>query len=336
MSLHRNNRRLTKIFRPAGNVQILIRGGRQVFPNQFRYRLPGLDFRTVKDADGLWFEAGFRAPEMLTGNGTDGWEDGRGFVHLEFETSVDLVTWEAENAEDCAVTEIAAGGGDYDYWVRGLVPVYWQSTLRDFRAASNRYGKSITAIRLYDADISLPNFPYAMPADKAILQTDLRAAGYTGATVTSTTAALDVGVINHMVGGRQPLPVTMVGTDVTGVSREGSTIGLAGYPYSMPSQKTALQADLRAAGYDGTVVKLFADPWEIFIPDKSISGPTFPFYPTISPGDPFKFWDFEGNYMGENPDTVVLGSAENTRDPSGNPLREAAKQFFRLKSTTLR
>lgn len=306
-------------------------GGGGTMPEELEdARLDGLQFRVVNDSLGKWMEVGIPSPtDQLVGSAETGWLDPGGHLMLRIERSVDLATWDHELT--ACPTGIDDEGDDvWVYWARAKVPVYWQTTLRDFRLVSTLYGKSITSINHLFAEIPL-NYPYAMPADAARLQTDLRWLGYDGALVTSTTAALTARADNYTVGGTKPLPVTMAGTNVTAVKPViGATISLPGYPYSMPSQKAALQADLRTAGYTGAVVRLYADPWEIFLPDRAISGGVFPFFLSFTPGDPFKVWDFFGVYQGEAPGNAINGTAENVRTPAGEPLEEAERQFFRL------
>jgi hypothetical protein len=315
----------------AGQGLIASPGGGGTMPEEVGDAMTdGVLYRTVLDADGFWFEAGFLSPtNALVGSAAEGWLDPGGFLKFRFERSEDLQTWDHQ-VKTCPTGIESAGDGDYRYWARAVVPMYWQTTLRDFRLTATDYGKSITEIYCYNTVISLPNYPYAMPSQKATLQADLRAAGYSGALVTSTSGALTAQAIDHTVNGGKSLTVTQSGTNVTAVSFAGSTISLPSYPYAMPSQKATLQADLRTAGYSGAVVKLFADEWNIFLPDRSLTGSYLPFFLTITPGDPFKTWNTFGEYQGESPGTRRRGGIENTRDPAGNPLQEASRQFFRL------
>lgn len=274
---------------------------------------------------------GFPSPtDQLLGDAENGWTDPGGNLLFRIGRSTDMQTW--DHALIACPTGIDDEGDDvWIYWARAKTPIYWQTTLRDFRLTSELYGKSITAIHHYGTDIALSGYPYAMPADKARLQADLRTAGYTGALVTSSTAALTAGIKNYTPTGPRTLVVTQSGVNVTAVAPYGgATISLPGYPYAMPSQQATLQAALRTAGYDGAVVVLRADLWEIFLPNRSISGNSFPFGITITPGDPFKAWDLYGNYLGEAPANSFNGAAENVRTPGGDPLEEALRQFFRL------
>lgn len=317
---------------PPGGGLAASPGGGGTMPEELEdARLDGTLFRVVVDSNGVWGEFGIPSPtNALVGDAANGWLDPGGNLLMRVSRSTDLITWDHEII-DCPTGIEDMGDDVWVYWARAKVPSYWQTTLRDFRIGGSNYGKSITEIYLYDGNISLSGYPYAMPADKSRLQADLRSAGYTGATVTSTSAALEVVVINYTAGGERKFVVTQSGTNVTAVAPYGEgTISLPAYPYAMPSQKAALQSALRTAGYDGAVVTLFADPWEIFIPNRSISGKNYPHSLTFTPTDPFKTWDFFGNYQGEAPGNAIAGTAENVRTPGGAPLEEAVRQFFRL------
>lgn len=316
----------------AGAGLVVSPGGGGTMPEEIEdAQLDGVIIRMVNDSLGYWAEVGFPSPtDQLVGNAESGWMDPGGNLLFRIGRSNDLQTW--DHAVTACPTGIDDLGDDvWMYWARAKAPISWQTTLRDFRIGGENYGKSITSISYLNAEIPLTGYPYAMPADKARLQSDLRTAGYTGAIVSSTSAALSTRINNYTAAGRRVLTVTMSGTNVTGVANYATgPISLPSYPYSMPSQKAALQSALRTAGYTGAVVTLYADPWEIFLPDRNVTGGTLPFNLTFSPADPFKVWDFFGNYQGEAPGNNILGAPENVRTPGGDPLEESLKQFFRL------
>lgn len=322
----------------AGEEAAMIFGrGTQVFPNTpFRlYSTTAVDM--VADANGFWFEFGFRVDAVLTGNAGAGWTDVGNYVKFEIEQSLDLAAWSLGKFGASPDGVIDHGDGSFTYWSRCYVPVYLQAVMVDLVATSDRYGKSITAIEVMGTAVDLPNFPYAMPAEAASLQADLRAEGYTGATVTSTAGSLVAVARNHTPTGTISMVLTQNGSAaVTGVTAYvpgtgNVTVSLAGYPYAMPSQRAALQADLRTAGYGGTVIMLYGDAWVITLPDRTASGTERSFLVTLDPGDPFPFWDSFGVYQGENPATGVTGTSGNVRTPAGAPLEEAGRQFARLK-----
>lgn len=327
--LHHQGRSVKTLRREGRQLSLLIHQNRQIYPGK-RLDLGPVPHRIVSAVEATWFEFAWSSNELLTGTAATGWTDARGLVTVTPKVSEDLATWTSQVIDAPGSPELQ-GDGSYLYWVRGTVPLYWEQTLCDFTLASNRYGKSVTSISLLGVAISLPGYPYALPAQKAALQADLRTAGYAGATVTSSTAAISVQVRNHISTGTATLQVTMSGANVTAVAPvNGTTISLPGYPYAMPSQQATLQAALRTAGYAGAVVMLFGDPWQIFIPDRLVTGNLRPFNAEITPGDPYPGYDFFGAYVGIVPATGLVGTQINTRTPAGLPLEERKKQFGRF------
>ena len=336
MPLYKGTRRVKKLYHGTQLKTCLIHRGRQIWPCRKFYKPPPLDIRMVTDSTGFWMEVGFRVWEELSGTAATGWTGGRGLVSCQLQVSTDLQTWTEGLYEDCAETAIENEDGTWDYWSRCTVPVYWHDIMVDLSLSSDRYGKSITAIKAKGGDVTLSGFPYAMPSDASRLQADLRTAGYTGAVVSSTSGTLTATAKNHTVDGTFMLDVTMSGSNVTDVAYRGVTISLAGYPYAMPSQRAALQTALRSAGQTGAVVKLHADTWQITLPDVVTVDTIRDFQCVFTPGDPCPYWDGFQVYQGELPDAVALGAHGNVRDPYGNPLLENNKAFARMKfhSTT--
>jgi hypothetical protein len=333
MSLKHAGTDISKFMHEGSEVGMLIYRGAQIYPDP---RLGDMlvartRYRMFEETDATWFEVGWLSVGTLTGNAVDGWEDPDGFCRIKAIQSDDLVTWNDGMFVDSPVeAEEDVGSGNFVYWARSIVPFIWNSVKVDFHLSCARHAKSIEEIQLLGYPISLPNYPYSMPADAATLQADLRAAGYSGAVVSVTTAALTATVKNYTDSGTQSGSATMSGTNVTAVAIRGTAVSLASYPYAMPSQRASLQADLRTAGYDGAVVTLFDDLWEIHLPDV-LCGSNRPFFLTISPSDPHPVWDFFGNPQADYPQTEIKGDHDNVRTPSGDPLNEnPVRQFARF------
>lgn len=280
------------------------------------------------DSSGRWFQLEIVMPSDFTGSPEAGWTNGE--INLMLDYTTDLTTWETIDwISTPGTTPESAGAGKTRYFARASVPAFWFETLVDLQIGSNKYGQAITEIRLFNVTIDLPNYPYAMPSDAAVLEADLIAEGYTGATVDVTSAAFSVGVRSHTPSGAFNLDVTLSGTSVTAVAPHGgSTISLPDYPYSMPSQEADLQADLRTAGVDGAVVRLYGDRWDIAMPDQLASGTNRSLVIFTDPGDPFPAYDLFGNSIGESPDNAVTGTFDNVRDPMGDPIREERNCAF--------
>lgn len=288
--------------------------------------------RIVSDADGKWCEVGVRLPAVMPGNCADGWNLAGELLRLQ--SSTDMVNWSVGGFTNAPGSPVTNADGSRTYWSRAAVPLKWNVVTLDLHATSNRYGKSITAVKIGTSTVGLPGYPYAMPAAAATLQSNLIAAGYTGATVTSTAASLSVEVINHYLNGegtylRDTLYVTQSGSDVTAVMTDAALIPLPAYPYEMPSQRAALQADLRAAGQSGAVVKLYGDEWSITLPDRTAATSVARNLTiTITPDDPHPAWNSLGTYLGNVSDNTVTGTSTNISH-SGELTSEADKQFFR-------
>jgi len=291
----------------------------------------GLEVRLVKDDVAEWFECGFLSPSNdLLGSAADGWTDAEGYLLFRMERSDDLINWDHDWTDAPGSPEGPDANGDYKYWARSDYPSVWKYVTIDLTLTTDRAAKSITDLVLFGATISLPNYPYAMPADAAQLQTDLRAAGYTGATVSSVAAPLSVVVTNHLETDNVNFPVTLSGSDVTDVKNaSGTTISLPDYPYAMPGQITDLQADLIAAGYPYISARAYDDAWTIFIPDRSTTFSTRDITATITPADPYTYLGIGGT--GTDAGNLIRGTFGNLRATTGlDPLEEAPKQFARV------
>lgn len=325
------------VFVGGDNIEFAFGHGQQILPGIPTPIYGVMECRTPTDVTGHWMEVGFRIGTELTGNSAAGWSDAGNYFRLDMEYSTDLKTWALAKFEPAPTPVVNNGDGTWTYWSRCVVPLVWADVVIDFRSTSNRYGKSITSVELFGSHISLPRYPYAMPSQAALLQTDLRAAGYTGALVTSTAAAMSLNIINHYLSGSgsyvtERMTAIMSGTSVTSVLNiSGTHVPLPAYPYAMPGAQATLQSHLRAAGYSGAVVKLLADEWDVLLPDRPTTYRTRGYQITITPGDPHPYWDFYGNYAGENDDTIVQGFPENVRNPGGVGLVESPKGFARLR-----
>lgn len=152
--------------------------------------LPPVKYRTVEDGGRKYFEFGFVSQDLLAGNPATGWTDPMGFVNLFVQWSDNLANWAVGKFLEAPVPVVAVGDA-YEYWVRAINPIDAISkTGTALIASNNGNGDSrnnpFTGITIAGAAVALPNFPYTMPGDASQMQTDLRAAGYAGATVVST------------------------------------------------------------------------------------------------------------------------------------------------------
>ncbi len=317
-------------------AEYVIVDGKMVFQREKHYSLMDFSFqpqsRLTDDAEARWFEFGFNSWGTLTGNSTTGFYTPNG-LKITLESSTDLVVWNLARFIDCVGSPTDNGDGTFTYWSRCIQPNFYFNVLADFSLICNRYGKSLESLNLMGTDLALPHFPYALPADAAVLQADLVALGYTGATVRSTSAPITASGIEHESGINLVIRLTVSSGQVTEAKNvAGVHISLPGYPYALPSDVATLQADLRSNGFPGAVVKMWGDEWTITMPNVSTPDNQRFFSGTISPGDPYPYWDAFGVYQGLNSDTYVSGLPSNVRDLDGNPLEEnLAKNFARLR-----
>ena len=291
----------------------------------------------VLDATRYWMQVTFQSAEILTGNAAAGYQDAGGNFKIEWLQSTDLVSWAYGKFSDESPAYTANGDGTYTYAARGTIPAWWIEVMCDFTISTARYGKSITGIMLKDEAVTLAHFPYAIPGQLALFEADLDAV-FPGATAVITSGMMRAVIENHTVAGTYPFKVVMSGNNVTSVLLQNLTpVAGLNLPYNVLTQRANLQSDLRAAGYDGAVVTLYSDSLTITLPDVPAEGSVRWFTMTIDPPDPYPYWDYLGNYQGENPNTLINGTYGNVRTPGGDPLLEAKeRQFCRLLITQLK
>jgi len=138
-----------------------------------------------------WFDVGFDVPEILSGSAASTLI-GSG-VSYELIWSEDLGSWVTGRFVDCAGSPVDNGNGTWRYWCRSIYPCRAEHSTAHLWAEptegqQDTRNNPLTALRIAGALQSLPHFPYTMPTAAAQLQTDLRALGWTGATVTATSA----------------------------------------------------------------------------------------------------------------------------------------------------
>lgn len=334
--IKRGTRYPERLARNGADLQLLFRGSRTIWVSQATARAAKkawldenvfMTATTTTDSTAQWFDLEIVLPGDFSGSPEAGWTNGT--IELGLYYTLDLTTWETVDWITTPGTSVETlGDGRKKHFARCSVPVQWLETLVDFVLTCDREGKSITAITVLHTDVSLSGFPYAMPADASRLQADLRSAGFTGATVTSSSAPITVFARDFQPSGGHLLTATMSGSNVTGMAEFGSPITLPGYPYAMPADRADLQADLRTAGYSGAVVTLHDDPWTITLPDVLTSGFIRDFILKFEPGDPFPVWDFQGNPQADAPADSANGVYENIRNPEGGAIREEIQRAF--------
>lgn len=295
----------------------------------------------AEDSAGKWFEVEVTLPAAFDGNPADGWT---GVIHpshppatLGLRWSQDLVAWTPflDGWESAPGTwPVSVDGGARKKWrarYRAGALIH-KSALVDLRLTTTRAGKSVTAVNLLGTPLGLASYPYAMPADAAVLQADLRAAGVTGAVVSTTSGSWSAVIRNYsdpQGSSAYTFKATWSGADITEVRRAGNNalVSLPNYPYTMPADEAQLEADMVAAGWAYIQVTLHKDEWVVFAPDIATTGLERRFEFTVSPTDPIQMWTLFGGMMGIDSQSPLKAVAENIR-VSGSTENEAARLGF--------
>lgn len=150
--------------------------------------------RVVADAGEKWFEFGFRVNAALTGHGAAGWTDAGNYLRLEAQWSPDLVNWSMGKFVAAPVPVVDLGDGSFEYWSRALHPqdaaIKTGAVVASNDTSGDGRNNGFTSLVLGGVAQALAHFPYDMTVTgtAAQLQADLRALGWTAATVTGSTA----------------------------------------------------------------------------------------------------------------------------------------------------
>jgi hypothetical protein len=181
-------------------VQVIC-GGQEIYPATGP-QLDPLRHRITDSGGQKWFEVCWNSPEILSGNAESGWVDPGGYCQLEIERSENLVNWATAEVSDCAVTAILQVDGTYDYWARSKFPIdsavksglirlrSGEATGESGLVTADARNNPLTGLTIAGVVQALAGFPYTMPGDAARMQTDIRALGWTGATVTASAATV--------------------------------------------------------------------------------------------------------------------------------------------------
>jgi hypothetical protein len=220
----------------------------------------GLSVR-IDDTENKFFELHWLMDEEMTGSVEDGFthpEDSR--LTFVVERSEDLETWTPDFLNVAAPEDQMDGTWLYKArspMLVGSVTKTGQLTLS--RPRPDPRSNPLTSITIADVELTLPNYPYDMPADAATLQADLIAEGFTGATVTDLSAgAYWVTVTDYAA----PLPASPVNR----ILIDNTEQDLPNFPYAIPGDEAQLIADLEDLGWTDVAI-VFQGGYEIEIPN---------------------------------------------------------------------
>lgn len=254
--IYKGTRRAKRFTKDGRNITMLIKGGRQAYPCIGKLKIGQLEYRITDDGLEKWFEVGFALDSIWTGNATTGWTDAAGFVKLDLERSENLTAWATGEFVNCAGSPALVGTA-YAYWARSHFPVDSEEKIGVLTCESNggdARNNPFTSITINNIVQTLPHYPYTMPTDAAQLQADLRAAGWTGATVVATSATVwtitisTVHQTDYSTTSRVAWPVYYVAdmygaltTAVNGRDFTGEFVNEAGVRTAVPKQFARLR-----------------------------------------------------------------------------------------------
>ena len=229
-------------------VDRVIRRGCEIYPNDgvAAHELPDTFVRMVLDDGRKWFEFGFAADQLMQGDGDIGFSDEGGLIFAFAQFSEDLVAWSSAGFGASPTPPTLRDDGQWEHWFRAKLPANASpkvGLLSVFSTDANGDPRNMpfTGVRIGDVDLDLPNFPYTMPADAAQLQADIRAAGFSGATVEAESDVVwqinvpDVEVFDFQDNSRVswpaytvPNPVFEIDITVDGRSFRGTFVDVDG------------------------------------------------------------------------------------------------------------
>ena len=147
-------------------------------------------YRITTTTTDRWWEVSFVGPTGMTGSAATGYFDAATQSYYALQWSEDLIHWDLGKFTDCAGSPTSIGGGLSRYWCRSIYSLdskvktghMWCESI-----AGDTRNNPFTSLTINNVVQSLANFPYTMPGGAAQMQTDIRALGWTGATVVATT-----------------------------------------------------------------------------------------------------------------------------------------------------
>ena len=145
-----------------------------------------------------WWEFGIELPASLapamTGNSAAGWSIAGGTMLLHLEHSEDLTNWALGRLLPSPNTPESDGNPDPDaeiltHWSRCIYPqdsILKTGVMRSSQRGGDARMNPFLSVVIAGVVQDLPNYPYSMPEDAALLAADLVAIGWIGATCESS------------------------------------------------------------------------------------------------------------------------------------------------------
>jgi len=263
MILHYEGTLVEKLFLQDVAVDFLFKDGVLYYYRRdvFEPMMGDAEAVTVDDSANIFFELHFLVDCVLDGSVEAGFthpDDAR--LGFTVERSEDLQTWVTDMVTSGTVEDQLDGTWLY----KARSPVLVNSVTKTGRLVldlpkPNPLANPLTGITLGDVALSLPNFPYDMPADAAVLEADLVAAGYAGATVTDLMSGSYWVTTTYFQS-------TLMASPVNRVIIRNVPQSLPRFPYTIPGDEALLIADLEDLGWADVAV-VYQGGYKIEVPD---------------------------------------------------------------------
>lgn len=209
--------------------------------------------RTITSVGGEKFlDVSFVSGQLLSGNAMNGFSADSGWS-VGIEWSADLSQWNTGRFTDVGQPVEVPGG--WRYTARSKTPVLSRNRLADLTILEST-PRLITSVKINDTSVSLPRAPYQLPLQAALLQQDLRAAGFPGTVVASSGAGYRIDVPDVLYTTPHPgswvtWPPYITGYDPLsgepmisgGISFTGSYHLPDGTPVDLPVQMARLRTE---------------------------------------------------------------------------------------------
>lgn len=241
------------IYELSRNPKLTPAGLEEALGNSVSTPAPANLERTISLIDGeKFFDVSFVSGQLLAGNATSGFSAHSGRT-VGIEWSQDLATWSTGRFTDLG-TPVEVPGG-WRYTARSKTPVSSRIRLADL-TAQEAWPRTITSVTINSTAVPLPRSPYQLPLQAALLQADLRAAGYAAATVSAAGAGYRIHVPNVLYSTPNPTakiawPPFVSGNDPltgqplisSGISFKASYHLADGTPVDLPVQAARLRSN---------------------------------------------------------------------------------------------
>lgn len=268
MILHQGGTLVDDVRLGSTQVDFLVRGGVLLYYRRgaFEADMGQGVAEVVEDGGDQYFELTWTMDALMDGDVESGLthpDDSR--LTFVVERSEDLTTWTTDFVNSAAPEDLMDGTWLY----RARSPFLVASSVKTSQLVLDRprpdpRSNPLTEVIVAGVSLTLPNYPYDLPADAATLQADLVAAGFTGATVEDLSSGAYWALVTNYAGQLPASPVSQLVID-------NAIQGLPNYPYTIPGDEALLIADLEDLGWTDVSI-VYQGGYRIEIPDVESTG----------------------------------------------------------------